>query len=256
MGEEFALQYFIKSVRRGSPLLWWSSVAMIFGMVICMALSFIDVRLIAGVNIWGKPAKFFLSLVVQSFTLAWALSLVPEKLRGAKVASLIFVLAAWTEMAYIIFRASRGELSHFNTSSLTAAILYPLMGVGAVSRRNQHVRRLAHLAAARRKLDARSSKCGSDIWWTIGSDCRGLSFESHQPLDRWRPNRCNRTWLLSLVHDRGRFARGAFYRLAHCASLTSGGTVWSAVDYLWRGDFDGTGHACNFCYGGERNSTV
>jgi hypothetical protein len=133
MGEEFAFQYFIKSVRRGSPLLWWSSVAMISGMVICLALSFIDVRLIAGVNIWGKPAKFFLSLVVQSFTLAWALSLVPEKLRGAKVASLIFVLAAWSEMAYIIFRASRGELSHFNTSSLTAAILYPLMGVGAVS---------------------------------------------------------------------------------------------------------------------------
>jgi hypothetical protein len=133
MREEFAIVYVLKSVRRGSPLLWWSSVTMILGMVICLALSFIDVRLIAGVNIWEKPAKFFLSLIVQSITLGWALSLVAEKLRGVKVASLIFVFAAWTEMVYIIFRASRGELSHFNTSSLTAAILYPLMGVGAVS---------------------------------------------------------------------------------------------------------------------------
>jgi hypothetical protein len=133
MRQEFAIVHFLNSARRGSPLLWWSSVAMIIGIAICVVLSFIDARLISGVNVWEKPAKFFLSLVVQAVTVAWALSLAQTHLRSVKTASWIFVFAAWAEMAYIIYRASRGELSHFNTSTLAAAILYPIMGVGAVS---------------------------------------------------------------------------------------------------------------------------
>lgn len=106
---------------------------MTIGMALCFALSFLDARLISGVGAWEKPEKFFLSLLVHAVTLAWALSLLPKPARGVKTASWIFVFAAWAEMAYIIFRASRGELSHFNTSTLAAAILYPLMGIGAVS---------------------------------------------------------------------------------------------------------------------------
>jgi hypothetical protein len=133
MEQEFAIVHFLKSAKRASPLLWWSSLTMMMGMIICFSLPFFDARLIAGISVWEKPAKFFLSLIVHGITLAWAISLLPQSARGIKTASWIFVTASWTEMAYIVYRASHAELSHFNTSTLAAAILYPMMGVGAVS---------------------------------------------------------------------------------------------------------------------------
>jgi hypothetical protein len=133
MTQEFAVVSFLKAARRSSPLLWWSSTFMVFGMLVCIGLQFGDARMIAGVNVWEKPAKFFLSLVVHALTVAWTISLIPQKTRGVKTATVIFVFAAWAEMAYMIFRASRGEASHFNVSDTLGAILYPLMGIGAVS---------------------------------------------------------------------------------------------------------------------------
>jgi hypothetical protein len=133
MKQDFAIISFLKSARRGSPLLYWSSSLMAAGMVICFALPFFDARMIAGANVWEKPAKFYLSLMVQAITIAWAISLLPQPARGTKTASWIFLAAAWAEMAYIIFRAARGEGSHFNVSSPTAAILYGAMGAGAVA---------------------------------------------------------------------------------------------------------------------------
>ena len=133
MKQEFAVTNFLKSAKRGSPLLWWSAAAMVVGMVICLALPLVDDRLIYGVSVWEKPAKFFLSLIVHTLTVAWAISLLPRRSRSIGIASLIMVGAAWFEMAYMIFRASRGEASHFNVASTFAAIMYPLMGLGAVS---------------------------------------------------------------------------------------------------------------------------
>jgi hypothetical protein len=133
MNQRFAIVALLASARRGSPLLLWSSCLMLAGMTVCAALPVFDARLIAGVNVWEKPAKFFLSLLVQAITVAWALSLVPHRPRGVQTATWILVAASWMEMAYIVFRASRGEASHFNTATPIAVILYPIMGVGAVS---------------------------------------------------------------------------------------------------------------------------
>ena len=133
MTEEFAIVHLVRSAKRGSPLLWWSSVVMLVGMAICFALPLIDARLIGGVSVWEKPAKFFLSLTVEAVTVAWAISLLPRQALGVKTATWVFVFASWVEMAYIIYRASRGEASHFNQTSVVAIIMYALMGVGAVS---------------------------------------------------------------------------------------------------------------------------
>lgn len=133
MRQEFAITNFLKSTKRGSPLICWSAVAMALGMIVCFALTVVDARLLAGVSVWGKPAKFFLSLIVHTLTVAWAITLLARRSRGIEIAALIMVGAAWFEMVYMIFRASRGEASHFNTSTLFAAIMYPLMGLGAVS---------------------------------------------------------------------------------------------------------------------------
>ena len=133
MREEFAIVHFLKSAKRGSPILWWASILMLVGMVVCFALPLVDARLIAGVSVWEKPAKFFLSLIVQAISVAWAISLLQKPARGVKLATWMFVAAIIVEMSYMIFRASRGEPSHFNTSTLFANIMYALMGVGAIT---------------------------------------------------------------------------------------------------------------------------
>lgn len=133
MSQDLAILNFNSEARRGSPLLWWTSIAMFIGMLMCFGLQFTDVRLLAGVSVWEKPAKFFLSLIVQAATVAWAISLVERPARGVKTATWIFVAALVVEMGYMIYRASRGEASHFNTGTPFAAIMYAVMGVGSIT---------------------------------------------------------------------------------------------------------------------------
>ena len=133
MSPQFAIVEFAASVRRASRLIWRSSIIMIFAMLICMVLSLIDLRMIAGVSVWEKPAKFFLAMTVQAVSIGWGLSLLQNQARGVKIAAAIYVIAGWLEITYILFRASRGEASHFNDSSIFAIIMYALMGLGAVS---------------------------------------------------------------------------------------------------------------------------
>ena len=132
MNQEFAVIGFLNSARRGSPLLWRVSSALLVGLLLCLALQTADSRLIAGVSVWEKPTKFFLSLLVQAMTLAWAASLLQQPARGVKAATWLFVAAVFIEMTYMVFRASRGEASHFNVNTTFAAIMYPVMGVAAL----------------------------------------------------------------------------------------------------------------------------
>lgn len=120
----------------GSPLLWRTAIAFLALFVLLYAGTFIDARLINGVSVWEKPAKFFLSLSLQLATLAWGLALLPAHERQApaiRIANLILVAVAIGELTYITFRASRGEASHFNQTTMVAMVLYMLMGVGAVT---------------------------------------------------------------------------------------------------------------------------
>jgi hypothetical protein len=133
MSQDLAILNFNSEARRGSPLLWWTCIAMFIGMLICFGLQFTDVRLLAGVSVWEKPAKFFLSLIVQAATVAWAISLLPRPARGVKTASWLFVSALVIEMVYMIYRAFLGEASHFNVSTSFAALMYAVMGVGSLT---------------------------------------------------------------------------------------------------------------------------
>jgi hypothetical protein len=120
----------------GSPLLWRTALVFLAFFALLYAGTFIDGRLINGVSVWEKPAKFFLSLSLQLATLAWGLALLPAHERqtpAVRTASLIIVTAAVGELIYIAFRASRGEASHFNQTTTVAAISYMLMGAGAVT---------------------------------------------------------------------------------------------------------------------------
>lgn len=127
---------FLNDVRSGSALVWRTILAMALLALLCLALQIFDDRLLNGISVWDKPAKFFAALAIQFATVSWGLSMLPQGEREGRAISwsmIVMVGAGWFEMAYIVFRAARAEPSHFNFSSPLSEALYSLMGLGAVA---------------------------------------------------------------------------------------------------------------------------
>jgi hypothetical protein len=95
----------------------------------------IDQRILDGVGIWVKPAKFSGSFLVHFATLAIIVALMSqENAEQPIVAGVDWVLAAMfvIEMAYLIFQAAQGQHSHYNDTTAFHSTMYSLMGVCAV----------------------------------------------------------------------------------------------------------------------------
>lgn len=122
--------------RHGSAAsLVWLAMLLSVALVAMIALAQFDGRLLNGVNIWDKPAKFALSLAVHSITLAWGMQLATQQAQGSRStrwAIGVFVIAVLFEICWISFKASRGEASHFNTTTPLMNMMYALMGVGSL----------------------------------------------------------------------------------------------------------------------------
>jgi hypothetical protein len=126
---------FFRSVAVGSRMLSICIAVFAVGFIICSLLPFVDDRLLQGVSVWEKPAKFFLALGVHFATVAWALSLLDVGLRqsrGLRWAVRLMAGAAVMELVVIVARAARGEASHFNVGTPFDAALYAIMGVGSL----------------------------------------------------------------------------------------------------------------------------
>ncbi|WP_158516267.1 ABA4-like family protein [Bosea vaviloviae] len=95
----------------------------------------IDIRQFQGVDTWIKPLKFEISVAFYLLTLALFLPLASERFRTTWAGRYIVwpvIVPIILEVLYIVWRASRGEASHYNSDSTLSAALYTLMGVGAV----------------------------------------------------------------------------------------------------------------------------
>jgi hypothetical protein len=101
-----------------------------------LALQQIDLRTFDGVEVWIKPTKFVFSIAVFALTAAWFFGYVRPDRRSAwsmRAVAAIIVAAGSFEIFYISWQAGHGLASHFNISSVFYAIMYALMGLGAVS---------------------------------------------------------------------------------------------------------------------------
>ncbi len=95
----------------------------------------VDARLFQGVGVWLKPLKFEASLGLYLLTLALFLPLTSQAFRRSwlgRYAVWGAILPSVLEIAYIGWRASRAEASHYNIATPLDAALYTAMGVGAV----------------------------------------------------------------------------------------------------------------------------
>ncbi len=123
-------------MRETAPVFYGIAVGFIIAFAVCSALGLVDARLINGVGVWEKPAKFFLSLSVHAATLGWGITLLTQSQAGSKGirrATLAFAVAAIGEMLWITLQGARGAASHFNQTDPLAMALYPVMGIGAVT---------------------------------------------------------------------------------------------------------------------------
>lgn len=81
------------------------------------------------VNAWNKPFKFAFSIMLYAWTMAWYCSYLPEF--NIELFNLAVIILLGFEILYISIQAGRGQLSHFNNSSVFYLVLFQLMGLAA-----------------------------------------------------------------------------------------------------------------------------
>jgi hypothetical protein len=122
-------------VQRRQPLL--ASVAFVFVLALIPVLiaQQIDPRLVNGINVWIKPAKFLLSLAPYYLTLAWFFGLLSPEARRSRAARYVVaapIAAGVLEMVWLIAAAMHGVPAHFNVGDPVWRTAYQLGGVGSL----------------------------------------------------------------------------------------------------------------------------
>ncbi|MFQ3212780.1 MAG: hypothetical protein ACJAT1_000791 [Marivirga sp.] len=109
------------------PLYLFGWLNIIFWIICLFGIAVSDMEIL-GINAWIKPSKFFISAAIYSWTMLWYIRYLPTK-KANKAFSWMIILVFTFENFYILWRASKGELSHFNITSATTIVLFSLMGV-------------------------------------------------------------------------------------------------------------------------------
>ncbi len=125
----------IDALYRGQPLLAGVGILLLLAMIPTGAALGIDGRILNGISVWAKPLKFQASLAVHLITVAWLMRWLPQAQRETTVVRKLAALmagAALVEIGYISHQASLGQGSHFHVETVYNALMYGLMGIGAL----------------------------------------------------------------------------------------------------------------------------
>lgn len=122
---------FFSELKKRSKSLFWAGMLNLTAFAVLLALSFFDDRLVSGANVWHKPMKFSISICVFLWTMGWYLDYLPQ-IRKVQKIKITIILALILEQIVIIGQAARGQLSHFNISTIGNAFLFQLMGIAIV----------------------------------------------------------------------------------------------------------------------------
>ena len=126
------IKTFILAARSRNGLLFYTGIVCLMLSILMGLLIFVDHTEILGINAWIKPLKFFLSIWIMSWTMAWMLWYLDAK-KMVKIYSLILVITMFVEMAAICLQSYRGTTSHFNISSAFNGIVFALMGIAILT---------------------------------------------------------------------------------------------------------------------------
>ncbi|MDX2019627.1 MAG: hypothetical protein SF187_05250 [Deltaproteobacteria bacterium] len=125
---ETTFQALWRQALQGSRLLMGVAASSSLLLAVCLAMQMLDARMIDGVSVWAKPAKFAASVVAGAPVLAWILWLVGPQTKGRRIMSSIFAGAFVLELVLITMQAARGVPSHFNVATRFDGFVFTVMG--------------------------------------------------------------------------------------------------------------------------------
>ncbi|MCA2968555.1 MAG: hypothetical protein INH43_08575 [Acidobacteriaceae bacterium] len=119
----------LSELLRRNEVLGWTAIGHGVLFLIALALTQIDGRQLAGINIWIKPMKFAISIALYTATFAWIYH--HASASGGAKALVSWVIAGtllWESLC-IFLQAGRGVGSHFNFGTLFDGFIFTSMGV-------------------------------------------------------------------------------------------------------------------------------
>ncbi len=120
---------------RQEPIFAATAIGLIIAAIPMMAAFAVDTRTLLGINVWIKPLKFDLALVVYLLTLVFFARWLPAgttQSSGYRFYSGAVAIAVILEMIWIAGAAANGIESHFNMDTPLMSAVYPVMGGLAV----------------------------------------------------------------------------------------------------------------------------
>lgn len=118
----------LNTIRHRNPILYFFGWMNIVAALCCFILILVTARQVLGINAWIKPMKFYFSIAIFCWTMAWYLHEL-KKRRAVKSYSWMAVIVFVIEMLIITWQAANGRLSHFNNSTPLYGILFSVMGI-------------------------------------------------------------------------------------------------------------------------------
>ncbi len=126
--------WWLGEISRRQPVLAGAGILVGLAIVPMAFSAAIDPRLFNGIDVWIKPIKFALAVLIYMLTVAFFTGWISKEHREArwfKAAVWIISASGLLEIVYISFQASLDQASHFNHSDALHAALYAVMGTGA-----------------------------------------------------------------------------------------------------------------------------
>jgi hypothetical protein len=109
-------------------ILYYVTLANLIGALICLVLATTTSLEVRNVNAFVKPFKFFASIAITTFTLAWVMVYLKNQ-KAVRTYSWMVVITMFIEVAIITGQATLGRISHFATEPILDIVLFQFMGI-------------------------------------------------------------------------------------------------------------------------------
>jgi hypothetical protein len=123
--------FLVELHRRNALLSIFGWLCLVSG-IICAIMTQLSNTNVLGINAYIKPMKFFFSITIFSWTMAWYMFYL-QKPRNVRAYSIAVIVALVYEMVAIVWQAAHGRLSHFNNDTPIDRLLFALMGLAILT---------------------------------------------------------------------------------------------------------------------------
>jgi len=119
---------FLKELGRRNAVLYYFGWVYFAGGIAAIIMTQASDTIVLGINAWIKPMKFFFSIWIFCWTMAWYLIHLARP-RVVRIYTWAVVVVMIIEQVIITWQAANGRLSHFNNTTVFYRSLFVLMGV-------------------------------------------------------------------------------------------------------------------------------